>query len=178
MEIKLRLAESRAADRLQSNHWAAAEACLFPDTNLIGSSIWFAVSFHRAAAVSFLLMNTQTTGREREATTGQPTSHISSKSTQIKPHFQSGWYSLRQSMSNPGGFNRWTRRGTHLITLSFHLPFPAIKSLYWTFQTRQRRWELLHVSSPSFNLNHRRTVDCSPYPSDMLYRRDTLEILA
>lgn len=39
---------------MQFNHWNSVEACLLTDTNLIGSSGWFAVSFHSAVAISFV----------------------------------------------------------------------------------------------------------------------------
>lgn len=113
---------------MQSNHWNIVEACLFTDTNLIGSSSWFVMCFPQCSSNLFLLMTAQAT-RERGLYHWRCTLCISNESNQIGPRFQSGLYSLKQSMSNLDKLNRWTHRETHLITLSFHLLLPATTAI-------------------------------------------------
>lgn len=99
------------------NHRNTVEACLFTDINLIGSSSWFAVSFHTAVAISSFWWPLRKT--LRQARYWKCIFRLSSQSTQIEPRIQSGFYSLEQSMSNE--FNRWAHRETHFRTLSFLL---------------------------------------------------------
>lgn len=110
---------------MQSNHWNIVEACPFTDTNLIGSSSWYVMSFHSAVTISFFWWPQRKQGERPGLPLEMLPLYISNQSTQIDLRFQSRLYSLKQSMPNQDKFNRWTHRETHLITLSFHLALPA-----------------------------------------------------
>lgn len=86
------------------------------------------LKFPECSCNLFLLMTAKATGRR--VFHWKFTLRNGNQSSQIEPWFQSGLYSLRQSMSNSDKFNRWTHRETHLITLSFHLTLPATTAIF------------------------------------------------